>query len=54
MQDILPRALECVREIAGVTDKPVVACGGISSAAMHVTPSRQALRLLALALRRSA
>ena len=31
-KDILPRALECVREIAAITDKPVIACGGISSA----------------------
>ena len=31
-KDILPRALECVREIAAITDKPIIACGGISSA----------------------
>jgi len=30
---VLPIALKCVREIAAVTDVPIVGCGGVSSAA---------------------
>jgi dihydroorotate dehydrogenase subfamily 1 len=29
---ILPIALKCVREIAAVTDRPIIGCGGVSSA----------------------
>ena len=50
-KDILPRALECVREIAAITDKPVIACGGISSAGNVRDAFELALQLLALALR---
>ena len=38
-KDILPRALECVREIAAITDKPVIACGASAVPATCVTPS---------------
>ena len=50
-KDILPRALECVREIAAITDKPIIACGASAVPATCVTPSRLALQLLALGLR---
>ncbi|MFK8050025.1 MAG: tRNA-dihydrouridine synthase [Halioglobus sp.] len=29
---VLPIALKCVREIAAVTDRPIIGCGGVSSA----------------------
>jgi dihydroorotate dehydrogenase subfamily 1 len=30
---VLPIGLKCVREVAAVTDKPIIGCGGVSSAA---------------------
>jgi len=30
---VLPTALKCIRELSAITDKPIIGCGGLSSAA---------------------